>query len=85
MDNEEIIKEEKQTGKWPEGQGFEEVVFDKDVREEVTQPDKYPYCSIGIIDMNFGNKRGQGTGCLIGKDIVLTCGHVCYARTSKVK
>ena len=34
----------------------------------------YPACAIGKVRTS----RGSGTGCLIGPNIVLTCGNNCY-------
>ena len=46
--------------------------FDK--RREVSEL-QYPLCCVGAVVSG-----GRGTGCLIGKNLVLTCAHNCYDR-----
>lgn len=59
-----------------------EVLINNDTRKKVN-PKIYPFCSIGLISSTFGFQSGQGTGCLISPNIVLTCAHNVYNRTRK--
>ncbi len=38
----------------------------------------YPYSTIGLVSGKLNNLIYFGTGCLIGKNIVLTCAHNCF-------
>lgn len=44
---------------------------------------KYPYSAIGYVTGKFKDTFFYGTGCLIAPNIVLTCAHNVYDRSSK--
>ena len=46
---------------------------------------EHPYRCIGQIVGKFGNLPYDGTGCLIGPNIVLTCAHNIYERRLKLE
>lgn len=56
------------------------LVKNKDHREKVQNPTKFPYSPIGYIEMKFGNKKYQGSGVMIFPMIVLTAAHNVYNR-----
>ena len=69
----------------------EKVITSKgeDTRRKVDENNKYPYCSIGLISMDFMDNEGRkiqgfGSGCLIHKRTVLTCAHNVYDRQRKL-
>ncbi len=55
-------------------------MFAKDERLPVPDLYLYPYCLIGYIKVYYLDAKEKplflGTGCLISKDVVLTCDHV---------
>jgi V8-like Glu-specific endopeptidase len=51
-----------------------EADYGLDKRREVSEL-QYPLCCVGAVVSD-----GKGTGCLIGKNLVLTCAHNCYDR-----
>ena len=42
--------------------------------------DKYPYCCIGLLQVQFENRRIRGTAFLISSNWLLTCAHNFYNR-----
>jgi V8-like Glu-specific endopeptidase len=51
----------------------------------VSNPEAFPYRVVGKIYMTYSDGVYTGTGTLIGGNIVLTCGHNLYNRTTKEK
>jgi V8-like Glu-specific endopeptidase len=45
--------------------------------------DKYPYCCIGLLQVQFENRRIRGTAFLISSNWLLTCAHNVYDRGEK--
>jgi V8-like Glu-specific endopeptidase len=56
-----------------------EADYGLDKRREVSEL-QYPLCCVGAVVFDQGLDTYKGTGCLIGKNFVLTCAHNCYSR-----
>lgn len=61
--------------------GDNQSIPSHDTRKRIEMTSEYPYCSIGLVFTPFGT----GTGCLVGRNIVLTCAHNCYNEKKKKK
>ena len=49
-----------------------------DMRFQIKKSEEWPYCLFGFID----SERGEGSGTLVGSNIVLTAAHVIYDKKS---
>lgn len=68
-----------------ESQWKNENVYGPDTRKKIEETRKYPYSCIGLVTGRFGTIISNGSGCLIGPDIVLTCAHNLYDRENKIE
>lgn len=55
-----------------------EIRFGDNLSEQLSPAKSYG--AVGRINIKFGNRSGHGTGTLISKNIVLTCGHNLFDR-----
>jgi len=53
-------------------------IFDTDDRRQVSNTTSYPWSAVGMVEVRIGNQLLVGTGVMIGKKTVLTCGHGVY-------